>query len=74
MSDERNFCENVKFLRLKHNLTQKEMAHICGIGIKSLALIEKGIIPERLNVSILFSIMDYFGIHPRDMFIKVIEE
>ncbi|MBQ3023661.1 MAG: helix-turn-helix transcriptional regulator [Clostridia bacterium] len=73
MSEEMIFCKNVKILRLKNNLTQMEMAHICGIGVKSLSSIEKGIIPPRLSVSILVSISNYFRISPYDMFDKVIK-
>ncbi len=73
MNEEMIFCKNVKILRLKNNLTPMEMAHICGIGVKTLSLIEKGIIPPRLSVSILVSISNYFRIRPYDMFDKVIK-
>jgi len=62
------FCENVRFLRKKYHLTQKEMAKDLKIGIKSLRALERGEIPKRLSCDILFSIHERFGILPKDQF------
>ena len=53
---------NVLYLRETHNITKKEMAKILGIGIKSLNKIERGLLPPKLSVRVLFRIRDRFGI------------
>lgn len=58
------FCENVKILRKRHGLSQKEMAERLHIGTRSLALLEKGKMPPRLNAEILIWIYRNFGILP----------
>ncbi len=62
------FCKNVKLLRENNHLTKKEMAKICNIGTKSLSMLEKGILPERLSASILFSLNEHFNIPLKDLF------
>ncbi|MBQ9805235.1 MAG: helix-turn-helix transcriptional regulator [Clostridia bacterium] len=47
------FCANVKFLRLKEKLSRKEMATKLRISVNSLAKIESGNLPPRLNAEIL---------------------
>ena len=65
------FCKNVKLLRENNHLTKKEMAKICNIGTKSLSMLEKGILPERLSASILFSLHEHFNIPLKDLFIPI---
>ena len=60
-------CENVKKLRMKERLSQKEMASLLGIGIYSLKKLENGILPPRLTWRFLLSIHENFGIFPSDM-------
>ena len=60
-------CENVKKLRMKERLSQKEMASLLGIGIYSLKKLENGILPPRLTWRFLLSIHESFGIFPSDM-------
>ncbi len=64
------FCENVKKLRSKNGLTQDEMSKMLGISLEELSELEVGIIPKKLDVSLLFKIYDVFGIHPKEMFAK----
>ena len=64
------FCENVKKLRSKNELTQDEMAKMLGISLEELSELEGGIIPKKLDVSLLFKIYDVFGIYPKEMFAK----
>ena len=72
MNDElKVFCENVKILRKRYGLTQKEMAEICNVGVRSIAMLEKGILPTRLSTSILFRMRDYFKIDMKDLFIPI---
>ena len=58
------FLYNVAYLPAKHGLSKKEMAHICGIGIRSLNLIEAGMLPPNIGIKIFFRIQRYFGISP----------
>jgi len=53
---------NILYLRKRNKITKKEMAKILGIGITTLNKIEKGILPPKLSVEILFKIQDCFGI------------
>ena len=61
------FCKNVKKIRKKNKLTQKEMAKILGIGIVSLSAIERGRIPPRLKADIVIKIYRNFGILPSEI-------
>ena len=63
------FCENVRRLRRKSNLTKTEMAKKLDISLYSLSLIEKNILPERLSASIIIKIYSEFKILPKDLFI-----
>ena len=63
-----NFMHNIAWLRKKHNLSKKQMAQICHIGVPSLNKLENGIMPRKLRVDIVFAIYRYFGIHPTDQF------
>lgn len=69
-----NFCFNVKWLRKQSGLSQKEMARRLGIGVKSLAAVESGVIPCRMTIKIFFEIYDYFGVHPKDQLGKRLDE
>ena len=62
------FCENVREIRLKNNLSKKEMAKILGIGVGSLNLIEKGIIPERLSAEVIVNICINFKVSASSLF------
>lgn len=61
------FCENIHLLRMKHHLTQAEMAKLLSISVRTICLLENGIIPPRLSVSILYNIYAVFHIRPADM-------
>ena len=67
------FCENVKSIRRSNHLTQKEMAAILGIGVHSLSRLEKGEMPRRMGVKVLFNIHKHFGILPKDLFLPPYE-
>lgn len=62
------FCGNIKYIRTKYELSQKEMAHRCGISLYTLRKLEQGIIPPKLGVEILYNIFYNFGILPGEMF------
>lgn len=62
------FTKNVAKLRKKHNLSKTRMCNILKISIYSLNKIEKGIIPKKLSLEIVFRIKKHFGITPKDQF------
>ncbi len=65
------FCETVRRLRQAHGLSQRNMAKQLGIGVGSLRKLERGEIPPRLSVEVLYHIYDTFGVHPADQFRKM---
>ncbi len=60
----REFSKRLTLLRKQNGLTQKEMTKILEISVSTLSKIEKGELPPRLSVEILFQIHDHFGIPP----------
>ena len=58
------FCQNIAYLRRKHNLTKTQMSAMLGVSIRTLNRIENGIFPERLGISILEKILLNFRISP----------
>ncbi len=56
------FCENIKALRQKEQLSKTEMAGKLNISIRSLSMLEKGIIPPRLNPSVVIALLENFNI------------
>jgi len=55
-------CRNIRFLRIKNRLTQKQMADRLGISIGSLRKIEKDGAMPRVNGSLLLRVCDTFAI------------
>ena len=62
------FSYHIQRIRKEQKLTQREMAGRLGIGVRTLSMIERGILPPRLSCEIIFRIQDQFGIHPKDLF------
>ena len=62
------FTKNVAKLRKKHNLSKIRMCNILKTSIHSLNKIEKGIIPKKLSLEVVFRIENHFGITPKDQF------
>ena len=67
-SDAIILCQNIKFLRQKHNLSKTQMSNILGISIQTLNRIENGILPSRISCEVLFRIQSNFGIRARELF------
>ena len=65
------FCQNVKTLRKLYGYPKVKMAKILGIGVKSLSLIESGVIPPKLKCDVLVRIANAFGISPSSMFKEI---
>ena len=68
MNEKQIFCHNMLKLRKHLGMTQKDFAKALHIGVRSLSLIEKGRIPDRLGATILIRIYHCFGIMPSEMF------
>ena len=56
------FCRNIRYLRKRRNLTQKELAQKLHIGVASLRKIEREECPPRLNCEVLFFAQDALGV------------
>lgn len=57
--------ENIRNLRLKHNLSQKDIALIAGVTDKAVSTWEKGIKEPRMGT--IQKIADHFGIRKSDL-------
>lgn len=62
------FGKNIRALRKKKGLTQKEMAVIMGIGVKSLRTIEAGSFPKRFGINAVIRAAKAFHIMPSELF------
>lgn len=63
------FCKNIHILRTKNGLTQKEMAKLLRIGVRSLRTIETGHIPPRLGCNVFYYAAVYFGLRISALFV-----
>ena len=61
-----NICSNIRYLRSSHGLSRTVMARKLGITIKSLDLLESGIMPRRCTVRLLYNIQKNFAVSPYD--------
>lgn len=62
-----NFLFNIKWLRNHYGLSKRRMAEIMGISVCSINRIERGTLPKRLNVAVIFNIQAYFNIPPKTL-------
>lgn len=62
------FCKNIRILRIKNGLSQREMAQVLGIGVGSLRTIEAGHIPPCLGCNALYNAAVYFGLRISALF------
>lgn len=62
-----NFMYNIAWLRKHYGLSKRKMAELLDIGLWSLNQIEKGIMPPRLGVDILFALRKNFGLRIADL-------
>lgn len=62
------FCKNVVKLRQERGFTKKKMAAKLGISIATLTKIERGTVPPRTGVEILYRIHNEFGVLPSELF------
>lgn len=67
------FMSNMVWLRKKYGFSKVKMAKLLGIGVGSLNKIEKGELPPRISVDVVFNIHKHFGILPKKQFTKLWE-
>ncbi len=68
------FRGNITYLRKINNLSLKRMSEILNVSVYSLKNIEKGILPPKLKVDILFKVQSYFRISPQIILDKKLSE
>ncbi len=59
-----NFINNIAYLRKKKGLSKKEMANVLNISIYALNKIERGELPKKISVEIIFNLQKNFKISP----------
>ncbi len=64
------FTHNIMWLRRHYGLSKKRMADMLKIGLWSLNKIEKGEVPPRLTIEVLFVVQKCFGISPTSLLQK----
>ena len=72
-TDLETLTHNLHWIRRQNGYSRKAMAGILKIGVGSLAKLERGEIPPRLSVDVLFAVYDHFGITPSALFTTWLE-
>ncbi len=62
------FCKNIQTLRKTHQLSAPQMARILRISVKTLSLLEGGVLPKRASANVIILLSRHFGIPPKDLF------
>lgn len=57
-----NFCQNLRHLRMVHNLTQAQMAEALGIGVSTLRQLEGCTPPVRVHCDLLCRVCQRFHV------------
>ena len=57
-------CHNIRYLRKIHGLSCTAMARKLHITVKTLDLLEAGISPDRIRISLFFHVWQAFGVKP----------
>ena len=73
-SPTRIFAVNIRYLRIKHQLSLSEMAAIIGISVSTLRRLEMGMSSVRTNCVMLNRICDHFDISADAMIRERLEE
>ena len=61
------FTENITYLRKANKLSLKQMSEILDISTYTVKQLEKGVLPSKLKVSVLFKVQQHFFISPQIM-------
>lgn len=68
------FCNNLVYLRKKHNFSCLEMAIILHTSVETIKSIEKGEIPETAPFQILINASYFFKKEPFELFVINLNE
>ena len=63
-----NFMNNIAYLRKKNGLSKKEMANVLNISVYALNKIERGELPKKISVEVVFNLQKRFKISPEKQF------
>ena len=69
-----NFCCNIRYLRKKSGLTQKQMAEKLKISVGYIRMLERGQIPARMGIATIWDAHIAFGIPIQDLLGCLLEE
>lgn len=64
------FLNNIAYIRKVNNLSLQEMSQALGISIYYVKQMEKGILPPRLKIDVIFRIKKCFNISYKSLFIE----
>ena len=56
------FANNVAWLRCHFGISKKRMAELLRTSTRSIDFLERGEVPSKLSVDVLFCIMEEFGL------------
>ena len=66
-SIQQNFCRNLKALRRKCGLSEKQMGRILKLSDETMEALSRGEVTEEVDTGTLHLIYDYYGITPNQM-------
>ena len=69
-----NFCHNISYLRRLYGFSKQEMAKRLNIGVYSINLLEAGIMPPRLRVSVIYAVYQQFGLLPSVLLSGILDD
>ena len=69
-----NFCCNIRYLRKKNGLTQKQMAKKLKISVGYVRMLERGQIPARMGILTIWDAHIAFGVPIKDILEGLLEE
>lgn len=62
-----NFCQNIRYLRQAHHMTQKEMSRILGVSVATYGRIERCMDSVRLYGTMVRRVCDHFSVPADDL-------
>lgn len=69
-----NFLYNVAWLRQHYGISKRKMAKLLNISVWHICCMEKGKLPSKIDVSVLFIIQDHFDVSPKELLTRRLGE
>ena len=69
-----NFCCNIRYLRKKYALSQRQMAQKLKVSVGYVRMLERGQIPQRMGIATIWDAHMAFGIPIKDILEGLLEE